>query len=961
MNKFYKVIWSNILQNWVVVSELSTSTKKKVSASLWVGFSFCSCFASAADITCNYGSCYADGDITVSTSLNLNDRQHTNSVLTIGNTSESEVNVVYGGELTTSVIKVGKGGEGTLNIINGGGVNISDSNYAYALSVGNGYKGTINVNGNGSFLNYNPSRGINIGYSSQGYLNISDGGKFTASQSEVYVGGSGGGQGEVNVFGPNSVLDANSLYIGIRGNGKLEVTDSGVVNTSGFSMGYYNSGETIVSGTGSQLNIANTAEIATGDDSNTRGSLIINNGGKVTADAITLGSTDNYDKPSTGTAEVLIGGESNNIIQEAGILDANRFIFRGENTSLTIKHASDNFNLVSDISSQGRFSNRTYYYGNINAVHGLTTLSGNNSGYNGTLNISYPAQISVTEQNNLGNATIANDGTLSITSQGNWTFSNTMTGLGVLDVNTGNNTFSFQNATNTAGFRGTLMLSDTSFDLNGDNTAALTSSLLRAGSGSMLTVGAGTQNIDGLGFNGGTVDFGKIAPGKKQSNNMVHVSSLDLQGGGAVQVDASGDVIADTVSRDVNTSLSLLEQDDENAAIQLVSVSGNGRVVGSAGGLQLQDQSGQRITDSIQHAVIQNGQKVAEGTYDYRLTSGTNNNGLYIGYGLTQLNLLTSGADALELDASGKTGSAADMSARITGAGDLAFNSQKGETVSLSNQNNDYTGVTDIRGGNVLMNSNSALGQTTEIRLAADTQLDMNGHSQTAGKLNGAAGSVLNINGGNLTLTEGGVSAGILSGNGALNVSGGVLDITGASSTFTASTTIAKDAVVRMNDVSGLGTGNISNAGTLSLTHASGSLGNNLSGTGTVSLLSSDTQLSGNNSGYSGLFVVDESSQLTASATENLGTASVNNSGTLVLNSATDWQLTNDVSGSGTVRKTGSGSLTVGNNAAWTGQTDIDAGTLILGKADAPAMLASSQVNITENGTLSGYGGVAGN
>ncbi|HAX9993441.1 TPA: autotransporter outer membrane beta-barrel domain-containing protein [Escherichia coli] len=899
--------------------------------------------------------------MTVSTSLNLNDNWYTEqtgigTVLNIGNTSESEVNVVYGGELTTSLINVGKGGEGTLNIINGGGVNISDYNYSYPLSVGNGYKGTINVNGNGSFLNYNLSSEINIGNSSPGYLNISDGGKFTALQPVVYVGGRGGGQGEVNVFGPNSVLDANRLYIGVWGNGKLEVTDSGVVNISNFSMGYNNSGETIVSGTGSQLNITNSLNIVTTTNINARGTLIINNGGKVTADTIVLGS-GNFNNPSTGVAEVLIGGEDNNIIQEAGMLDAGKIIFRGKNTSLTLNHASDNFNLSSDINTEVSYS----YFGSINAVHGLTTLSGNNSGYNGTLNISSPARISVTEQNNLGNATIANDGTLSITSQGNWTFSNTMTGLGFLDVNTGNNTFSFQNATNTAGFRGTLMLSDTSFDLSGDNTAALTSSLLRAGSGSMVTVGAGTQNIDGLGFNGGTVDFGKIAPGKKQSNNMVHVSSLDLQGGGAVWVDASGDVIADTVSRDVNTSLSLLEQDDENAAIQLVSVSGNGRVVGSAGGLQLQDQSGQRITDSIQHAVIQNGQKVAEGTYDYRLTSGTNNDGLYIGYGLAQLNLLTSGTDALELDANGKTGNAADMSARITGTGDLAFNSQKGETVSLSNQNNDYTGVTDIRGGNVLMNSNSALGQTTEIRLAADTQLDMNGHSQTAGKLNGAAGSVLNINGGHLTLTEGGVSAGILSGNGTLNVSGGVLDITGASSTFTASTTIAKDAVVRMNDVSGLGTGNISNTGTLSLTHASGSLGNNLSGTGTVSLLSSDTQLSGNNSGYSGLFVVDESSQLTASATENLGTASVNNSGILVLNSATDWQLTNDVSGSGNFRKTGSGSLTVGNNAAWTGQTDIDAGTLILGNADAPVMLASSQVNIAKDGILTGFGGVSGN
>ncbi|WP_447518663.1 autotransporter outer membrane beta-barrel domain-containing protein [Escherichia coli] len=817
MNKFYKVIWSNILQNWVVVSELSTSTKKKVSVSLWAGFSFCSCFASAADITCNYADCNADGDITVSTSLNLNDNWYTEqtglrTVLNIGNTSESEVNVVYGGELTTSLINVGKG---TLNIINGGGVNISDYNYAYPLSVGNGYKGTINVNGNGSFLNYNLSSEINIGNSSPGYLNISDGGKFTALQPTVYVGGRGGGQGEVNVSGPNSVLDANRLYIGVWGNGKLEVTDSGVVNTSGFSMGYNNSGETIVSGAGSQLNITNSLNIVTTTNINARGTLIINNGGKVTTDTIVLGS-GNFNNPSTGVAEVLIGGEDNNIIQEAGILDAGKITFRGKNTSLTLNHASDNLNLSSDINTEVSYS----HYGSINAVHGLTTLSGNNSGYTGALNISSPARINVTEQNNLGNATIANDGTLSITSQGNWTFSNTMTGLGFLDVNTGNNTFSFQNATNTAGFRGTLMLSDTSFDLSGDNTAALTSSLLRAGSGSMVTVGAGTQNIDGLGFNGGTVDFGKIAPGKKQSNNMVHVSSLDLQGGGAVQVDASGDVIADTVSRDVNTSLALLEQDDENAAIQLVSVSGNGRVVGSAGGLQLQDQSGQRITDSIQHAVIQNGQKVAEGTYDYRLTSGTNNNGLYIGYGLTQLNLLTSGADALELDASGKTGSAADMSARITGAGDLAFNSQKGETVSLSNQNNDYTGVTDIRGGNVLMNSNSALGQTSEIRLAADTQLDMNGHSQTAGKLNGAAGSVLNINGGDLTLTSGGISAGTLTGSGSLNLSSGEFSITGASSTLIATTMVGEKATVKVHDNDSLGTGTVNTAGTLILGNA---------------------------------------------------------------------------------------------------------------------------------------------
>ena len=52
---------------------------------------------------------------------------------------------------------------------------------------------------------------IHIGNSSPSYLNISDGGKLTASQAAVYVGGRGG-QGEVNVFGPNSVLMLSSRY-----------------------------------------------------------------------------------------------------------------------------------------------------------------------------------------------------------------------------------------------------------------------------------------------------------------------------------------------------------------------------------------------------------------------------------------------------------------------------------------------------------------------------------------------------------------------------------------------------------------------------------------------------------------------------------------------------------------------------------------------------------------------------
>ncbi|MEA0268606.1 autotransporter outer membrane beta-barrel domain-containing protein, partial [Escherichia coli] len=427
-----------------------------------------------------------------------------------------------------------------------------------------------------------------------------------------------------------------------------------------------------------------------------------------------------------------------------------------------------------------------------------------------------------------------------------WTFHNSINGTGSLNINTGGHDFSFQDTTDTKEFTGTLILSDTTFNLSGNNTTALTSAVVRAGSGSIIKVGQGTQAISGFSFDGGAVNFGSLTLGTQQPASSIQVAdNLDISGNGAVRISTPTDV--NDIPQAINSSRSLLELDDNNATVKLIDAS-SGIVKGNGGSLQLQDASGQVLSSSTQQHIIRLGKNVAKGTYDYRLTSGVNNDGLYIGYGLTQLDLLTSGTDALELDANGKTGNAADMSARITGTGDLAFNSQKDETVSLSNQNNDYTGVTDIRGGNVLMNSDSALGQTSEIRLATDTRLDMNGHSQTAGKLNGAAGSVLNINGGNLTLTEGGVSAGILSGNGALNVSGGVLDITGASSALTATTTVGEKATVKVHDNDALGTGTVNTAG-----------------------------------------------------------------------------------------------------------------TLILGKTDSPVMLASSQVNITENGTLSGYGGVSGN
>lgn len=799
MNKVFRVIWNSSTKCWAVVSELSSSVNKKFSISLLASTLLVpSCFASATDTV-------------VSDRRDFTTNENIGSLSIYGNDT---VNIINGASVTATdaIISGATETSNPLNIMDGV---LTVNGKAFFNS------GTININGANSKLIY---QGNDFLYLSSGYyrgngdliINITEGGQFISERDILLAYESGSGvykSGIINVSGKGSLLKSNDdLFVGWDMRGILNVLDGARAEISGelrVGDGRFsntpNQGHVTISGNGSEV-IADT--IFLGNPYKDRVSTItIQNGGKLSGKNLKV----------NGESELIIGSSLDAQPVNSGKFDvADLVLTKGASgiydTKITFNHIDSQYDFSTNIQADADIANI-----NIDALNGTTKLSGNNSSFSGKINISSPAQIDVSTQNNLGNATIVNDGLLSINSQSDWTFSNTMTGLGILDVNTGNNTFSFQNATDTTGFRGTLMLSDTSFDLSGDNTAALASALLRASSGSKVTVGTGTQNIDGLGFNGGTVDFGEVTPGNTQSGSMVHVSTLDLTGSGTVQVDTSGEVIADTVSRDLNTSLPLLEQDDRNASIQLVSVSGDGRVVGSAGGLQLQDQSGQRITDSVQYAVTQNGQKVAEGSYDYRLTSGVNNDGLYIGYGLTQLDLLTSGTDALVLDANGKTGNAADMSARITGTGDLAFNSQKGETVSLSNQNNDYTGVTDVRGGGVLMNSDSALGQTSEIRLAAGTMLDMNSHSQTAGKLNGAADSVLNINGGNLTLTEGGISAGSLTGSGSLNISGGEFSITAANSTLTATTTVGEKATVRVHDNDSLGTGTVNTAGTLIL------------------------------------------------------------------------------------------------------------------------------------------------
>ncbi|MGD2402631.1 autotransporter outer membrane beta-barrel domain-containing protein, partial [Escherichia coli] len=145
--------------------------------------------------------------------------------------------------------------------------------------------------------------------------------------------------------------------------------------------------------------------------------------------------------------------------------------------------------------------------------------------------------------------------------------------------------------------------------------------------------------------------------------------------------------------------------------------------------------------------------------------------------------------------------------------------------------------------GTLLLNNDNVLGNTHELRLAAETELDMNGHSQTVGTLNGSADSLLSLNGGSLTVTNGGTSTGSLTGSGELNIQGGTLDIAGDNSNLTANVNIANSANVLVSHAQGLGSANVENNGTLVLNNSAEkraaasvnyTLGGNLTNNGTL-------------------------------------------------------------------------------------------------------------------------------
>lgn len=629
-----------------------------------------------------------------------------------------------------------------------------------------------------------------------------------------------------------------------------------------------------------------------------------------------------------------------------------------------------------------------------NTINGTGTwaLSGSNigltgsnvSGFLGTVMINNGSVLNLDSANLLNNAATVNivtaNDTLNINNSGDFTFDNLLQGAGVMNVNTNNNVFSFGNNVGNA-FTGQVNLQNTQFLLSNNNTVGNTNATLNLETGSTTTVGTGTQTIGALDMNGGTLVYNSIIDnaGILTSEGTIAANTVNTTGGGTVSV-----ALPANVSPSLE-GLSVLSLDTGAIVVDLVK----GAATGTGRELTLTDGTGTPITqDYLEGITNPNSATVAAlGTFKFGLTTGAQQDGLYVNYGLQSMELLTTGSEALVFSGTlANNGTPSnDMIAQITGSGDLAIDSPNdGTIVTLSATTNNYTGATLVRSGILQLNADAALGSTSNLALSSGTTVNLNTHTQTVGALNSDANSTLNMGGGTLTVSGGGNTDGVLTGAGNLVLSGGTLTLNADSPAYTGNTTINNGATAALTQVGALGVGGITVDGTLNMDSASGNLTNVLQGSGDTLLShAAAVTLAANNSNYAGTFTTQAGTTLTATSGQNFGSGTVSNNGSLVLNTPTYWQLTTPISGTGTVVKEGSGTVQINNSNVTAGTTVVQAGTLLIGTipasliepvatpmAAAPmlfAAAASSPVTLTSdvmvepNGTFGGDGQVVGN
>lgn len=799
------------------------------------------------------------------------------------------------------------------------------------------------------------------------------------------IGGSGGltksGTGDLTLFGANTYAGGTRVADGVLhagvgdafGTGAMSVDAAGVFDLNGFNqkVGSLSGAGTVTLGAAT-LNAGsdNTSTLFAGVISG-GGSLVKNGSG-----VLTLTGANKY-----------TGGTFVNAGTLAGTTDALQGAIH------------DNAAVVFDQISNGTYAGVIDGTGTLTkSGSGTVTLTGANSYSGGTLVTG--GALSGTTATLQG--AITNNSVVQFNQAGNGTYAGDMNGAGTLlksgaGVLTLTGANSYRGGTWIAG--GTLAGDTTSIqgDILNDGQLLFTQNLdglyagTVVGSGGVTKIGTGTLTLTGqAAYTGGTTISGGALVG----------NTLNLQG--AIQDNAalqfnqvfdgifSGSISGTGSLTKTGTGLVLLNGANSYAGGTLVSAGG---LIGT--------------TASLQGTIVNNGlvefNQNANGTYAGVMSgtgsltksgvgtltlSATNsysggttiagggaisiasNLNLGAGTGSVRLGDLTS-SGTLSFTNSTPLSSGRNFS---LGGGGGVFNTTAGPvtlfgTISGSGGltktgsgilelagSSSYTGTTVITAGTLRAGASNAFGNGNALSVGAGSAVDLNGFSTSIGALSGSGSLFL----GSGTLIAGvgggsGLFSGRISGSGSLvKTGGGALALTGAN-TYSGGTSVLGGALI--GDTTSL-QGNIVNNALVQFDQlSSGTYAGSMSGSGVLAKTGSGVlTLAGTNT-YSGGTLINGGSIIgTAGSLHGI----IVNNAQLTFGGGSDGLFGGTVAGTGTVLKTGTGTLALNGQNTDTGLFSVGQGTLVLNGSYAGSIDVASGATLRAHGLIGGSLNLAG-
>ncbi|QKH37508.1 autotransporter-associated beta strand repeat-containing protein [Achromobacter pestifer] len=517
-------------------------------------------------------------------------------------------------------------------------------------------------------------------------------------------------------------------------------------------------------------------------------------------------------------------------------------------------------------------------------------------------------------------------------------------------------------------------------------SAAIATTIVDGSGTSLLKVGGGTLTLSGSNtYSGGTtVAEGTLVAANNNALGIGAVTVDNTAGRNATLRIDSGVTLANTVTLTHGGGLNnagtlagnlLLDPSSANhvrlqAGSQILGNLDLGSNLGSTLTLESAGNAVQLHSQAVRGSTTTAGGLVKSGAgtwvLDRNLTPGATNivaGTLQLGNGGTVGSLgagSLSNNGTLAIDRS----DAIMLANQITGSGNLVQNGAGTTTLTGVNQ---YTGGTSINNGRlvasaaglgsgaIVNNAALELNQVTDATLAqaiggTGSLTKTGAGSLTLAGANTSTGSTT-INAGKLIASVANLGSGAIANNAALELNqasdatlaqaiggSGSLTKTGAgsltlagASTSTGGTTINAGKLIA--SVANLGSGAITNNAALELNQASdATLAQAISGTGSLTKTGAGSlTLAGANTSTGSTTI--NAGKLVASVA-NLGSGAITNNAVLELNQTSDTTLAQAIGGSGSLTKTGAGSLTLAGASTSTGGTTINAGKLIASVAN---------------------------